>query len=178
MIDYIVSIISAQNFLPLLQLGANPMRVTVRETSKLTSFPVEDGTQRTDHRVIDPIEIELPLLLSSEFNRSLFDQLRQIYLRGDEVVVQTKMRTYDSMMIVEMPHDETPEIFGGVPVSVRLKQVITVQPEFGELPAEKVANPAQSSTVKKGGQQTQEVSAANGNGATERKASTLYRLAN
>ncbi len=173
MIDYIVAIINAQNFLPILQVGANPMRVTVRETSTLTSWPVEDGTQRTDHRVLDPIEIELPLILASDANRSLFDQLRQIYLRGDEVVVQTKMRTYESMMIVEMPHDETPDVFGSIPVSVRLKQVITVQPEFGELPPSRVSNVNQSSTVQKGGQQTGGVDA-----PTQRRASTLYRIAN
>lgn len=184
MIDYIVAMISTSTFLPILQLGANPMRVTVIETSKLTEWPVEDGTTRTDHRVINPIEIDMPIIISSQLNQIIFEQLRQMYLNGDEIIVQTKMRTYDSMMITEMSHDETPEMFSGAAVSVRLKQVITVKAEEGELPQEKVADKNQSSTVNKGGQQTKPVSTSTSpagtgsasDGATARKASTLYDL--
>lgn len=171
--DFIVMMINSVTLQPVLPPDASPMRVTVRETSKLTNWPVEDGTQRTDHRVLDPIEIDLPLLISSEQNRDIFDQLRQIYLRGDDLTIQTKLRTYESMMIFEMPHDETSEVSDAYTVEVKLKQVITIKPEFGKLPPSKVADKKQSSTVKKGGQQTSQADA----GKT-RKASTLYRLAN
>lgn len=172
--DYLVAILNAQTLQSIFSTeGANPMNVTVRETSKLTSWPVEDGTQRTDHRVLDPIEIEISLLLSSDFNRDLFDQLRQIYLRGDDIFVQTKMRTYEAMMLTEIPHEEQADQWGNIPVTVRLKEVITIKPEFGTLPPSKVANPKQSSTTKKGGQQTAEADA-----PTRRKASVLYRVAN
>lgn len=171
--DFIVSIINATTLLPLFPEGVSPMQVTVKETSKLTSWPVEDGTQRTDHRVLEPIEIDFPIMLHSENNRDLFDRIRQVYLNGDEIIVQTKMRTYESMMILEMPHDESSDIYGTIPVSVKIKQVITIKPEFGTLPPKAVADKKQSSTVKKGGQQTQEADT-----ATRRKSSTLYRLAN
>lgn len=173
MIDHIVQMVNSESLQPILPDGASPMRVNVRETSKLTSWPVEDGTQRTDHRVIDPIEIDFSLLISSDQNRDIFDQLRQIYLRGDEITVQTKLRVYESMMIFEMPHDETPDVADAFTIAVKLKQVITVKPEFGTLPPERVANKTQASTVKKGGQQTAQADA-----PTQRKASTLYRLAN
>lgn len=171
--DFVVSMINSETLAPILPQGASPMRATIRETSKLTSWPVEDGTQRTDHRVLDPIEIDLSILLASDQNRDVFDQLRQVYLRGDSITVQTKLRTYDAMMIMEMPHDETADVSNAFAVSVRLKQVITVKPEFGALPPSRVANPVQSSTVKKGGQQTSEADA-----STRRKSSTLYRLTN
>jgi len=173
MIDYVVSMINANSFLPLLQVGANPMRVRVIENSKLTSWPVEDGTVRTDHRVIEPVEIEIPLLISSLLNRVIFEELRQAYILGDEISVQTKMRTYDSMMIVEMPHENTTDQFGAIPVVVRLKEVVTVAPEFGELPPSKVSNKGQSSTANRGGQQTTDADL-----ATQKKSSILYGLVN
>lgn len=173
MTDFIVAMVNSDTLQEILPVGYNPMKATVRETSKLTSWPVEDGTERTDHRVLDPIEIELPLLISSEQNRDIFDRLRQAYLRGDSIMVQTRVRTYENMMIIEIPHDETPDIFNSVPVSVRLKEVRTVEPEFGTLPASKVANANQSSTVKKGAQQTTDATA-----AETGQASLLYDLVN
>lgn len=167
----VVAILDAESLQDLFA-GANPMRVTVRETSKLTSWPVEDGTQRTDHRVIDPIEIDLPLLLTGD-NRDLFERLRQAFVEGRELVVQTQMRSYPSMMIMDMPHDEIPEQGDSTPVAIKMREIRVIKPEFGTLPASQVSNQAQSSTVQRGGQQTQVADA-----PTQRKASALYRLVN
>ena len=167
----LVAILDAENFRPLFE-AANIMRVTVRETSKLISFAVEDGTQRTDHRVIDPVEIDLPLLLTED-TRDLYEQLRQAYLDGLDLIVQTKVRSYPSMMIYEIPHEETPEQGDSIPVAVKMREIQVVKPEFGTLPPRQVANPAQSSTVRRGAQQTEEADA-----PTRRKASVLYGIAN
>lgn len=167
----LVAILDATNYQPLF-VGAHIMRVTVRETSKLTSWPVEDGTQRTDHRVIDPVEIDLPLLLTDE-TRNLYEQLRQAYLDGADLVVQTKVASHANMMIYEMPRDETPEQGDSIPLAIKLREIIVITPEFGTLPERKVANKSQSSTVKKGNQQTSESDA-----ATQRKASVLYGIVN
>ncbi|AZD85013.1 hypothetical protein KS461_10105 [Pseudomonas chlororaphis] len=167
----LVAILDAEGFQPLFQT-ANPMRVTVRETSKLTKFAVEDGTQRTDHRVIDPVEIDLPILLVED-SRNVFEALRQAWLDGKELIVQTKVRSYPRMMIAEIPHEETPEQGASIPVAVRLQEITVVTPEFGALPPRKVSNKAQASTSKKGNQQTTETSASN-----KRRASVLHGVFN
>jgi hypothetical protein len=167
----LVAILDAQSFQPLFQ-NANPMQVSVRETAKLTTFAVEDGSQRTDHRVINPVEISLPLLLVSD-SRNLFEALRQAWLDGTELIVQTKVRSYPNMLISELPHDETPDQGESIPVAVKLLEVTSITPEYGDLPPRKVANPAQASTVKKGNQQTTETTAAN-----QKKASLLHRAYN
>lgn len=166
-----VSILNADNF-QVLFAGANPMRLTVRETSKLTTWSVEDGTQRTDHRVIDPVEIDLPFLLTDD-TRNLYEQFRQAYLDGALLIVQTKVSSYPGMMIYEMPHDEIPEQGDSIPMAIKMREIRTITPEFGKLPPRKVANQAQSDTVSKGQQQTTETDA-----ATNRRASILYGLAN
>lgn len=166
-----VAILDATSFQPLFT-GTNPMRVTVRETSKITSYAVEDGTQRSDHRYFDPVEIDLPLLLTDDV-RDTFEKLRQAYLDGILVIVQTKVRTYPDMMILEMPHDESNETGDSVPVNFKLKEIRTVKPEYGTLPPSRVASQKQSSTVKKGNQQTTESDA-----PTKRRASVLYEILN
>lgn len=167
----VVAILDADTFQPLFS-GSNLMRVTVKETSRLISFPVEDGTQRTDHRVLDPIEIELPILLTNDM-RNLFEQLRQAYIEGRDLIVQTKVRSYPSVMIYEFPHDELPEQGDSIPVAIRMREIKVIKPEFGTLPPAQVASAKQSSTVKKGAQQTEESDA-----PTQRKASVLYEIIN
>lgn len=167
----LVAILDGQTFRPLFA-GATLTRVTVRETSKLTTFAVEDGTQRTDHRVIDPVEIDLPIMLT-EFTRDLYGQLRAAYIEGRTLIVQTKVSSYQAMMIYEIPHEEVPENGDAIAIAVKLREVMTYTPEFGTLPPRKVSNPAQSSTVQKGQQQTTESTP-----ATRRRASVLYGLTN
>ena len=167
----LVAILDGQTFRPLFD-RASVTSVTVRETSKLTTFAVEDGTQRTDHRVIDPVEIDLPLLLTEE-TRDLYQQLRAAYLEGRDLIIQTKVGSYPSMMVYEIPHDETPDTGDAIAIAVKLREIMAYTPEFGALPPRKVANPAQSSTVQKGQQQTTESSP-----STRRRASVLYGLTN
>lgn len=167
----VVAILEAGSFNVLFD-GSSPLRMTVRETSKITSWPVEDGTQRSDHRVLDPVEIDLSMLITDS-NRNLFERLRQTFLEGRELIVQTQVRSYGSMMIMDMPHDELVEQGDSVPVALKLKEVKVIKPEFGTLPPSQVANPRQSSTVQRGGQQT-----APADEPTRRKSSTLYRVVN
>lgn len=162
----LVALLDAESFQPLFE-PADIMRVSVREMSKLTGFAVEDGTQRVDHRVIDPVEIELPLLLTTE-TRNTYENLRQAWLDCREIIVQTKVRSYAQMLIYELPHEETPEQGDAITIALKLREVTVVRAEYGALPPQKVANPNQSSTVKKGNQQTTESS-----DATKKKGSIL-----
>lgn len=167
----VVAILDGQTFEPLFA-GAHLMRVTVRETSKLISFAVEDGTQRTDHRVLDPIEIDLPILLTDD-TRNVFELLRQAFIEGRDLIVQTKVRSYPSVMIYEFPHEEIPDQGDSIPLSIRMREIKVIKPEFGTLPPSQVASQRQSSTVQRGAQQTTESDA-----PTQRKASLLYEITN
>lgn len=166
-----VAILDAQSFQPLF-VGSNPMRVSVRETSRLTTWAVEDGSSRTDHRVLDPVEINIPMLLSED-TRSLYEQLRTAYLEGRDLIVQTKVASYSSMMIYEIPREETPDQGDAIAIEVKLREIRVVTPEFGTLPPSRVSNPAQASTQNRGQQQTDEADA-----PTQRRASLLYRITN
>lgn len=169
----LVAILDADTYQPLFTT-AHIMQVTIRETSKLTNWAVEDGTQRTDHRVIDPVGIDMPVMLSED-TRSIFEQLRNAFIQGRNLIVQTKVRTYKDMMIIELPHDETVEYGDSIPVTVKFQELRVVKPEFGTLPPSKVANKKQSSTTKKGSQQTAEAGATSSN---TRRASVAYGIFN
>lgn len=153
--------------LQVLFASAAPMRVAVRETKRATKFAVEDGTERSDHVVRELTEIQIDFLVADD-TRNQFESLRQAFDQNKLLTVQTKVRSYESMLIVEMPHDETPELGMAINVPIRMQEWVEVRPEFGTLPPEKVANKSQSSTVKRGQQTTKEADP-----ETERKGSVL-----
>ncbi|WP_286898893.1 phage baseplate protein [Achromobacter sp. UBA2119] len=161
-----VTILDSESF-DTLFASAHPMRVAVREAKRATKFAVEDGSERSDHVVRELTEIQIDFLLADD-TRNQFESLRQAFDQNKLVTVQTKVRSYENMLIVDMPHDETPELGMAINVPIRMQEWVEVKPEFGELPPAKVENKSQSSTVKRG-QQTSEESGA----GTERKGSVL-----
>lgn len=168
----LVGILDADSFEQLF-VSANPMRVSVREEKRITKFQVEDGGTRSDHVVQDAREIAIDLLIEDEFARNMYLQLQQAWRDNKLVIVQTKVSSYENMLIESMPHDETPELGNGISMPIRLTEWRTVTPQYGSLPPSKVAKKKQSDTAKQGQKQGQPASQ-----AQTRKASVLYGVFN
>ncbi|CUJ80687.1 MULTISPECIES: phage baseplate protein [Achromobacter] len=160
-----VAILDADT-LQVLFASAEPMRVSVRESKRATKFAVEDGTERSDHVVRELTEIQIDFLLADD-TRNQFENLRQAFDKNKLVTVQTKVRSYEKMLILDVPHDETPELGMAINIPVRFQEWVEVKPEFGTLPPAKVENKSQSSTVKRGQQTGKEPSENNRSVARE-----------
>lgn len=150
-----VTILDNEN-LSVLFDSIHPMRLSVKESKRATKFAVEDGTERSDHIVKELAEITIDVMITDEIRNS-FANLRQSFLSNTLVTVQTKVHSYENMLIVEFPHDETIEFGNSIGVFLRFQEWLAVQPEYGELPVRSVANPAQSDTVQRGEVTTTEV---------------------
>ncbi|VFR32584.1 FIG00431858: hypothetical protein [plant metagenome] len=161
-----VAILDAETLQPIFQ-SAEPMRLSVRESKRATKFAVEDGSERSDHVVKELTEIQIDLLLTDD-TRNQFDGLRQAYLQNKLVTLQTKVASYENLLILDLPHDETADLGAAINVPVRLQEWLEVKPEYGPLPPAKVANKNQSSTVQRGQQTGKDADE-----GTERKGSVL-----
>lgn len=168
----LVAILDAESFEQLFT-AAQPMRASVRDTKRATKFEVEDGTTRSDHVVQDQIEISIDLILEDDFARDAYQQIKQAKNDNRLVIVQTKVDSYESMLITEIPHDETVELGGAISMPMRLVEWRTVTPQYGALPPSKVKNKKQASTSKGGQKQTTEADS-----PTTRKASVLHGVFN
>ena len=129
---------------------ARAVKATIVRASKAMEHPLETGATVTDHRIVLPVAIELSLILASDDYRAVYQQVRDIFNRGDLLTVQTRVDSFPSMLIEKMPHDETPEMFDAVALALSLKEAQFVQPQFSPL---KVAKPKDSNTTKRGQQQ-------------------------
>jgi hypothetical protein len=129
--------------------AARILKAVVKEQAKIMEHPVETGIVITDHRVIQPVEIELSLILNSRDYKDVYATIRQYYLAGTLLVVQTRAGVYENQIIESLPHEEDPTIYDALTVALSLKEVIFVTAQYGVVPK----NPRNSTTQKRGTQQ-------------------------
>ena len=143
-----VLILDQGSYTPVFE-DAYPMKAIVRERARAMEHPIETGSIITDHRIILPIEIEIPLIVSAEFYQPTYQLIKQIYLSSALLMIQTRTSVYPNMMIAAMPHEETPEMFSAVTIALTFKEVVFAQPVSNFAPAD----PTQRDAAVQGQQQ-------------------------
>lgn len=134
---------------------ARAIKATVKEQAKAMEHPVESGAIITDHRIILPVEIELSMILQAPDYQDVYKTIRQYYLNGTLLVVQTRSGIYENQLIVSMPHEEDPAQFDALALALSLKQVQFVTAQYGVVPK----SPQHATTVNRGTQQGTQASA-------------------
>ena len=135
---------------------ARPIKATIKEDAKVMEHPLETGATVVDHRVIMPTEIELSCVLASEEYADVYQQIREIWKRGDTLNVQTRVDSYPSMIISGMPHEEASEMLDGITLAVMLREVRYVDVQFTERKIAVNTTPKNSKTKDRGEQRPQE----------------------
>lgn len=146
-----------QNFRQLLT-EATPMAVAVKEDAKLPEHPLENGSVINDHKIFNPIEIEIPMFMGAGQYKSLYAIVRQLYFSAALLTVQTKTATYPRMTIAALPHEEKADMVDAIIMSLRFKEIRFAPAQYGVLPPSSVLQPADSSTQDRGEQLPQKQS--------------------
>lgn len=105
---------------------ARPLKAQVRETSKTMKHPVEKGSSVADHRIIEPVEIYLPVLIPAGFFSSVYNEIKNLFKTATLLAIQTRTGVYQNMFIADFPHEETPEIYDAVTMIIHFTEVILV----------------------------------------------------
>lgn len=140
--------------------SASPMRVSVREEKKATKFQVETGEVRNDHVIDLPTEIVVDFLIAGNEARSQYANLVTKYHAKEPVIIQTRLTSYENMLIESIGREEVADIAEGSTMSVRFIEWREITPEYGELTPEKTQSPKHTDTVGRGkvtGKETQDV---------------------
>lgn len=131
--------------------NARPVMLDVKEESQLMEHPLEDGTSVVDHRILKPNEFELALLMLYGEYRELYQELKQLYLNAELLTLHTKVGVYTNLVIAAMPHKEDAEMYDGVAIGVKLREVQVAQTTISTIAPR---NPKNKSTVQRGTQQS------------------------
>ena len=118
-----VAVFDAASFKQVFE-NARPTRVVVKPTSRTMEHPIENGQSIADHRIINPLEIELSLITSSPNYNEVFNKITSLFQNATLLTVQTKFGTYRNMFITTIPHEEDPDMFDSISMSMTLKEVI------------------------------------------------------
>lgn len=127
---------------------ARAIKAVVKEQSKVMEHPIETGAIISDHRIVLPIEIELNVILNSSSYQDTYKAIRSYYLNGTLLVVQTKTSIYEDMILSGIPHEETPDHYDVISLSLMLRQALFVAPISNIAPK----NPTDSPTTDRGQQ--------------------------
>ena len=142
-LNSILGIPNSQASIGQLFTNARPVKAIVRETSKVMDHPVETGVTLSDHHIINPIEIDLQLIVTSTpagliggllgistatNYATTYSQIRQAFINATPLAVKTRVGVYSNMIISEMPHEEDADMYDVISINLRLKQVIYIMP--------------------------------------------------
>lgn len=136
----------AGNFL----LASSIMSCNVIDDSKMCEHPIESGAVVTDHKIFNPVEIDIRLSLPNYIYKSVYKELRQIYEESPKLRIKTKTGWYSDMVLQALPHEEKPENFDRIVFDLHFKEVKEVEPKYIKLPTKQLKN-AENSTTKKVG---------------------------
>ena len=132
--------------------NARPTGLSVNRSARKFTHPLENNASRADGKIILPNQITYGIVLQADEYEAAYAEIESYYLSSDELTIQTKVKSFDRMIIVDMPHDEDPQMFDAVVMSLTLEET-----QLGTTVI--VANDPNFSTVNRGQLQPQEPSA-------------------
>lgn len=115
---------------------ARPMNARVRPRSHILDHPLETGEPVSDHKVVLPVEIDLMLMATAENYRDVYAEIASLFATSELLSVQSRASTYENMVIAEMPHEERPDLFDVLPISLRMRAIKFVAAEANYAPAD------------------------------------------
>lgn len=133
--------------------GLRLMDARIADDMQMMEHPVESGAKITDFEVRNPVEISVQAALDTtdlSAATAVYSELKQLYTDGVPLMVKTSTDVYSNMLVAGIPYDELPEKCNLVVFNLAFKEVILVEPQYIPLPASKVRNPSDASTVNVG----------------------------
>ncbi len=102
--------------------NARPTGVTVNRDSLKFTHPLENNTSRADGKVILPNIITYSVVLQAGDYEATYSEINRYYLSSEELIVQTKARSFGRMIVKSMPHSEDPQLFDAIVVDITLEE--------------------------------------------------------
>ncbi len=99
--------------------AARPMKINPKPNAKLMENPAETGILVTDHRILNSIEIEISLILPGPDYSDVFQQIKEAYVAGTLLKVQTREDVYENQMIQDMSYEQSPDLIDALVMGIR-----------------------------------------------------------
>lgn len=129
----------------------------VTDDKKLMEHPKENGTMVTDHIIDDPVKISANAIISDDDSSSL-NEINDYYKSSDFLVIKAKNKTYDNMVVAELPYKVSSKYYDKTVYNITFKQIQEAVTQYVKMTVPQVKNPKNASTQKTGHKQAQQLS--------------------
>lgn len=120
---------ASRDIVAILDANGNPILTPVRaisvnvvRNSKKFTHPLENNAVTTDYKIIEPVRVEFSAIIQSEDYQETYNELERIFLSSEFLMIQTKARTFDNMIVVNMPHKEDTTTFDALQISILFEE--------------------------------------------------------
>lgn len=132
---------------------ARILKPIVKPTAMGMEHPIESGVLLTDHVIIKPIEIELGMIVPGADLSNTYEIIYNYFREFTLFTIQTKATNYSNMYILEMPHEEDPDLYDAISLSLKFKQALISTNTTSFVTPVTPKSPVDSTTVSRGSQQ-------------------------
>lgn len=140
----------ASDFSPLYPQGV-AMHMNFNPEMRLMSHPIEDGSSIVDFSIMLPMLVEVEMMVRGDDYKNTFQLIWTAFLKRDRITIVADSGTYPNMVISAVPHDQSADNVGVIPLTLKLTEVITAKTTFQSAPV-KPRSAKNSNTVKRGEQ--------------------------
>lgn len=103
--------------------NARPVKALVRNYEKVMEHPIETGQVISDYKVDMPIEVYLSVIVTARYYRDVYQEILALKKTAELLSIQTRATIYNDMIISDMPHEETTELYDTLTIALKFRQV-------------------------------------------------------
>lgn len=148
--------------------GMSVLNYSVRDDSQFATHPLEDGATIADHHIFNPVQITCNVAFPPKgfkwaqvsvvdllYGRGqtfdeTFTELKTLYKTSAKLRIKTDAQVYENMYITSIPSDVSPDNVDRQIFSLTFEQAFMVTPQYIQMSANQVRNPANASYKKSG----------------------------
>lgn len=112
--------------------NADSVQADIDEHMTFYRHPLENGRFIVDHRILQPVTIDFTMILSdsaasfftgSGGMRDVYGEIRDLFIAGTFLAIQTRAKTYPNQVIQAIPHQETASMFNAITLTFQSSEI-------------------------------------------------------
>lgn len=130
--------------------------VSVAPSKTFAKHPLEDSRVVTDDQYDNPTSLTLRVILKSDSYQDEYKRIKASYEAVSPLTIQTRVDVYQNMYIESLPHEESPDMYSTISMSIELTEQLITKSQTNKIQASNAASPADASAVNSGSKSTQQ----------------------
>lgn len=110
--------------------SAEPLDMSIEQTSKMCEQPIENGSLITEHKVRLPKKVVCSLAMPNFLAGQVINELQKYYHESKKIIIQCVAGVYMNMVLESMPTRMTPQNVDRPIYEVSFKEVLIAEPFY------------------------------------------------